>query len=215
MQAIDRATIEDVGIPRLLLMEHAGLAIARQVLRLLTEASPSVLICCGTGFNGGDGLAAARHLHRQGRAVRVILLGTAARLRDEPAIYARIARQLGIPLQELARGGALDGLVPPLSSHGVIVDALLGIGMRGPVREPARSLIGLINAAGRPVVSADIPSGLNGDSGLVEGAAVRATVTVAFGCVKQGCLRGEGPAHTGELVVEDLTIPPALLEAVA
>ena len=95
----------------------------------------------------------------------------------------------------------------------VIIDALLGIGMRGPVREPIRSLIDRMNRSGKPIVAADIPSGLDGDTGHPQGIAVKATVTVAFGCLKQGCFMHEGPAHVGAPTVDPIALPPTLLEA--
>lgn len=211
MQAIDETAIHTFGIPRLLLMEHAGLALARAVAARLRRAPGSVVVCCGSGYNGGDGLAAARHLHDWGVALRVILTGAADRLRAEPALYARILRRVGVTLQELDESAARAHIEGWLAHAALIVDALLGIGVTGAVRDPARGLIELMNRSGRPIVAADVPSGLNADTGAVQGVAVRATTTVTFGLPKQGCLRGEGPAHTGRLIVDPITIPRAVL----
>ena len=212
MQAIDRAAIERFCIPRLLLMEHAGLALARAVRSLLPRPSRPVLVCCGTGFNGGDGLAAARHLHTWGYPLRVLLAGSLASLRDEPAVYAAILRRLRLAVTECASVGVLRRVDDWWRHCALIVDALLGIGVRGAVREPTASVIDRMNRAGRPIVSADIPSGLNADTGRVQGIAVKATVTVTFGLVKRGCLVAEGPAHTGSLLVDPITLPPHLLK---
>jgi NAD(P)H-hydrate epimerase len=211
MRAIDAAAMETLGIPRLLLMDHAGLALARAVRTLAPNGSAAIAVCCGIGFNGGDGLAAARHLHEWGYPVRVLVAGPLDRLREEPAVYARILRGLGLELRECATTKEAAALGPWLADSGVIIDALLGIGAQGTVREPAASLITRMNGAGKPIVSADIPSGLDGDSGRAQGAAVRAAVTVAFGLPKRGCLIAEGPAHVGELVIDPITIPQALL----
>ena len=208
MQAIDAAAIDTLGIPRLLLMEHAGLAVARAV-RALRPPPASVVACCGSGFNGGDGLAAARHLHQWGYQLRIILAAPSASLAGEPAVFARILARLGVPLVEWTRPGQAP--LAPLAAAAVLVDALLGLGLRGPVREPAASLIQHMNASRAPIVAVDLPSGLDGDDGSIHGPAVRAAVTVTFGLPKQGCVQGAGPAHTGRLVVDDITFPPPLL----
>ena len=199
-------------------MEHAGLAIARAVSslshdRLAAGSEPAVLVCCGTGYNGGDGLCAARHLHDWGYAPRVVLTGRLEQLREDPLVYARIVQRLGIPLRELTDLEGRGSVERWVESCALIIDALLGIGVRGAVREPAASLIDCINRSGKPIVAADIPSGLDGDTGLPQGRAVHATVTVTFGLPKRGCLIGQGPAHVGTLVVDSITIPRTLLES--
>lgn len=212
MQAMDRAAIETVGIPRLLLMEHAGMAVARQAQLLAPDRSLPVVICCGRGFNGGDGLAAARHLYAGGYAVHLALAERVDQLREEPAVYAHIAMRLDVPLREVTGEGDIAPVEAWMSSCGLIIDALLGIGARGPVREPMASLIDRMNRSGKPILSVDIPSGLDADHGHVQGIAVKATVTVTFGLPKQGCFVAEGPAHAGTLVVDPITIPRAILE---
>ena len=210
MQQIDAEAIETCGIPRLLLMEHAGLAVAHAAASL--SRAGAVLVCCGTGYNGGDGLCAARHLHHWGYAPRVVLAGRLDQLRDEPMIYATIVQRVGIPLMELAGPSDLALVEQWAASSALIIDALLGLGVRGAVREPIASMIDRLNASGQPIVSADIPSGLDGDTGLPQGRAVKATVTVTFGLPKRGCLEAQGPAHVGTLIVDSITIPRTLLE---
>jgi NAD(P)H-hydrate epimerase len=223
MQEIDATAIQTLGIPRLLLMEHAGLAVAKAVRALCPpphqrgwcggpREGGTVVVCCGTGYNGGDGLAAARHLHDWGYAMRILLTGSVDRLREEPAVYAAILQRLAVPIRECPAGQGLpDDVKWIVAGADVIVDALLGIGIRGAVREPVRSLIACVNRAGRPVVSADVPSGLDADTGDIQGAAVKASVTVAFGLPKRGCYVKEGPAHAGSLIVDSISIPRHLL----
>ena len=212
MQQIDAAAIETLGIPRVLLMEHAGLAVVRAVHQVVPDPSAPLVVCCGTGWNGGDGLAAARHLHERGHPLRVLVTGPLDRLREEPATYARILRGLGLTLVECLGPEGLGDLDRWLAGCRLVIDALLGIGARGAVREPAASVIERINQSGKPVVAVDLPSGVDADTGRVQGVAVRATMTVAFGRAKRGCLLAEGPAHTGTLVVDPITIPRRLLE---
>ena len=192
-------------------MDHAGLAIARAVHTVTPDVSTPVLICGGPGFNGGDGLAAGRHLAGWGYPVRVIVTGRLNHLREEPAAFARIAQALGIELRECASAADVSGCDPWFAHAGVIVDALLGVGTQGAVREPAASLIARMNGSGKPVVSADVPSGLDADTGHVQGIGVRAAVTVTFGLPKQGLRIADGPAHVGSLVVDAITIPQRLL----
>lgn len=211
MHDMDRAAIETMGIPRLLLMDHAGLAVARAVHELLDGRPDPVLVCAGSGYNGGDGLSAGRHLRGLGHPVRVLLAGDPERLREEPAVYARILERLGGVIEPVRDASEAASRAGRFSECAAIVDALLGIGAQGLVREPAASLIRLMNASGKPVVCADVPSGLHADSGRVQGIAVRAARTVAFGLAKQGCLMAEGPAHAGRLTVDPITIPESLL----
>jgi len=228
MQEIDRTAIDRFKIPRLLLMDHAGLALAHAASALRSGSSATaaaapatgspqraspILLCCGTGYNGGDGLSAARHLHAWGIPLHVLVAGRRAQLRDEPATYATILERLGVSLAECLTSEDVEVSSHWMSDASVIIDALLGIGMRGPVREPIRSLIDRMNCSGKPIVAADIPSGLDGDSGHPQGIAVKAAVTVAFGSPKQGCFMHEGPAHAGALTVDPITLPRALLEA--
>lgn len=215
MQGIDATAIETLGIPRLLLMEHAGLAVARSARVLLPRSTAPILVCCGTGFNGGDGLAAARHLHERGYALHVLVAGRLADLRAEPATFAAILQRLGLPILEVTGPEAWPRVDQALERCGLVIDALLGIGTTGVVREPIASLIERLNRSGKPIIAVDLPSGLDGDTGLVQGIAVRATATVAFGRPKQGCFLQAGPAHVGSLTVDSITIPRALLDSAA
>ncbi len=213
MQRIDSTAIDTIGIPRLLLMEHAGLAVAHAVAQLRDGVTPlRVLICAGTGFNGGDGLAAARHLLGWGADVQVVLAGRITHLRDEPAIYANLLQRLGVSITECGAVADVAALASRWIDRAIVVDALLGIGARGQVREPIHSMIAAINQLGRPIVAADVPSGLDADTGAVLGGAVRAAVTVTFGLAKQGLFRGAGPTCVGRLIIDPIGLPPALLQ---
>ncbi len=214
MQQIDATAVDRLGIPRLLLMDHAGLAVATAALGMISRPDAALLLCCGSGFNGGDGLAAARHLLNHRVRLHLVLACRRTALRGEPAIFAVILQRLGLPFIEWEPGGAgiPQQVGRAMAEADLLVDALLGLGLRGPVREPTASLITLMNQSGKPILAVDLPSGLDGDTGAVHGVAARATTTVTFGRVKHGCLIGEGPAHTGALLVEPITFPRHLLE---
>jgi NAD(P)H-hydrate epimerase len=213
MQWIDAIAIQGYHIPRLLLMEHAGQALANAVIRHIGRRvrRPAALICCGSGYNGGDGLCAAWHLTHAGWSVAVVVTSALRQLRDEPAIYANILIAQGVLMTEVTAESAIDRLKRPLSQADVIVDALLGIGLRGPVRPTTAALIRRLNNAGRPIISADVPSGLDGDTGRPMGEAIRARATVTFGLIKRGLRTPTGRRYAGRIVVDDLGIPPAAI----
>lgn len=202
MIALDRRAIEEFGIPSLLLMENAGRAVADVVDRL----SPAgvVRVVCGAGSNGGDGLVAARHLHNRGYDVTVLLLGEPPPGSDA-GVNLRIARKL------VSVGGDAACLAEPA---GAIVDAIFGTGLSRPVAGPPADVIARINAVDRrasPVVSVDLPSGLDADAGEPLGSAVRASITVTLGLPKVGFQNPKAAPYVGRLVVADIGIPRELL----
>ena len=211
MRRLDTRAIDRIGIPRLLLMDHAGLAIARAV-RTLAPSSGLVLACCGTGYNGGDGLAALRHLSGWGYAVRALIAGGPEQLREEPATFARLLARLGVPVDAWTPGAGQRRASSWFTRASVIIDALLGVGARGAAREPVAAIIRRINAAGRPVVCADVPSGVDADTGAASGDAVQGTMTVTFGVCKRGLATRAGRRLAGRLVVDPITLPIAWLE---
>lgn len=214
MREIDHRAQEEFGIPEVLLMEHAGAAVAAEALRLVgtRPARGRVLVLAGAGANGGDGLVTARHLDNRGVNVSVILLADRDRISGAARTNLKIVERLSIPLEEVP---SLPGWRRWRSRHGegvyrLIVDALLGTGVSGRVREPARSAISWINRQPCAVLSVDLPSGLSADTGRPCGAAVRATSTVTCGLPKQGLLRTGAQAWTGRLVVADISLPRVL-----
>ncbi len=203
MYVIDR-NAEWLGVPRLTLMENAGAAVARHVLKFQT---PNVLVICGTGDNGGDGYVAARHIHAAGRRVRVIALGEP---REELAQlnYRALKRLWGVEIEVSQTALELLALQDWFGWAGVIVDAVLGTGIRGVLREPHATAIELMNLAPAPKVAVDVPSGLDPDTGEVRDKAVRAALTVTFHKAKRGLLAPHAARYVGEVVVEQIGIPP-------
>jgi NAD(P)H-hydrate epimerase len=195
-RALDEWAIGERGIPSLELMERAGKGLAEAVEAEVP--SGPVVIVCGKGNNGGDGLVAARLLREWGHDVRVLLLGDAGDLRgDARANYERLPGPDPKPFSEQALQGAA-----------AIVDAILGTGFSGEPREPAASAIEAINRArSARVIACDIPSGVDGSTGEIAGAAVRADTTVTFHAAKPGLWIAPGKGHAGEVRVIDIGIP--------
>ncbi len=211
MQALDRRATRDYGIPTLLLMEQAGTAIAQALHARVASPSSQIVCLAGRGHNGGDGLAAMRLMQAAGCQPVVFLLGARSALRDEPALYATILERVGVPLHELVTESVWQQLAQTLPQADWIVDALLGTGFSGAATPEVVRAIQLLNASGRPILAVDTPSGLHVDTGAVAPVAVQATVTVTFGWPKHGFFQGEGPRCVGELIVEPIGFPPALL----
>jgi hydroxyethylthiazole kinase-like uncharacterized protein yjeF len=193
MRATDRWAIEERGVPSLDLMERAGEGLAAVVAR--HALSGRVAVVCGKGNNGGDGLVAARLLRQVGREVDVLAVAPPEELRGDAAEQLR--RLPGEP--------PLPFEASRLKSAGAIVDALLGTGATGPPREPA--VIEAINAAGAPVVAADVPSGVDASTGEAAGPAVSAVATATFHQAKPGLWIHPGKAHAGAVEVIAIGIP--------
>jgi NAD(P)H-hydrate epimerase len=195
MGAVDAWAVEGCGIPVSELMERAGKALAGAVAAALPEGR--IAIVCGKGNNGGDGLVAARRLRITGRPVDVILVWPEdgnAEVREQ---LARLPGPRPLPWTS----GCLD------RADG-IVDAVLGTGARGPLREPVAQVIEAIAARGVPVVSADVPSGVDASTGEIAEAAVTATATVTFHRAKPGLWIAPGKQHAGQVVIAGLQLPP-------
>jgi len=189
MRRVDAAAIAG-GTPGIVLMHRAGMAVAGQALEMV-PAGGRILVLCGPGNNGGDGYVAAHLLAQAGRAVDLRALGDPARLSGDAALAA--AEWTG-PV-----GRVEDGC--EFGEPDLVIDALFGAGLSRDIEGEARGTIEAVNAAGRPVLAVDVPSGLDGDTGRVRGAAVRATCTVTFVALKPGHLLQPGRALCGGLHV--------------
>jgi ADP-dependent NAD(P)H-hydrate dehydratase / NAD(P)H-hydrate epimerase len=193
MRATDRWAIDERGVPSLDLMEAAGEGLAGVIARRAPVGR--VAIVCGKGNNGGDGLVAARLLRQAGRDVDVLAVAPPDELRGDAAVQlGRLPGEPPAPFDAARLEGA-----------GGIVDALLGTGATGPPREPA--VIEAMNAAGAPIVAADVPSGVDASTGEVAGAAVRAVATATFHRAKPGLWIHPGKAHAGDIEVIAIGIP--------
>ncbi len=206
IQRLDRIAIDRYGIPSIILMENAGRAVAREVLKLLKKRkNHRVRIVCGQGNNAGDGLVAARHLMNDGLDVKVFIIGKGSCLKEDAAVNYRILKLFKYPVVEL--GPNDTSITRDIKKAGVVVDAIFGVGLNREVPDPIRKVIEIINKNAKKVVAVDIPSGLDGSTGKIYGACVKADVTVCFSLLKKGFLKNDGPAYIGKVVVADIGIP--------
>jgi ADP-dependent NAD(P)H-hydrate dehydratase / NAD(P)H-hydrate epimerase len=189
------------------LMEVAGIKAARVALNLWNENPGPVVVLCGRGNNGGDGLVVARHLHKHGMRVSVFMVeGTGKALSNECATNQRILESLGTEVQ-IASASDLEPVKSALIQSTLVVDALLGTGLDRKVEGILAELINLINESGKTVLALDMPSGVNSDSGQIMGCAVQAQTTVTFGFLKAGLLCHPGALHAGEIILADIGMP--------
>jgi hydroxyethylthiazole kinase-like uncharacterized protein yjeF len=206
IRKIEKTAIEAIGIPSLVLMDHAGRAVAESVVKYLkNKKRPKVVIVCGSGNNGGDGLVAARYLTMAGIKTDVFLIGTPDDLKPDPKIFYRTLAPLGLRVK--ARKEIDHSFTGSLATADVVIDALFGIGLNRQVTGVYRKVIEAMNAEARRIWAADIPSGLDGTSGHVRGVAAKAFKTVSFSFLKTGFFRNEGPRHTGRIELADIGIP--------
>lgn len=191
------AGAQERGIPGGVLMERAGAQMAS--LALERFAPSRALVISGGGNNGGDGFVIARELHRSG--VEVAVLATKGEYEGDPATNLEALRNLGVRLI------SAEDLDSELTQADLVVDALLGTGFSGEVREKEAGIIEKMNSASAPVLAVDVPSGVDGATGEVQGVAVSADLTVCAHAVKVGCVISPGHEHSGEVVAVDIGIP--------
>lgn len=201
VRELDRRSIEEFHIPGIVLMENAARAVAEVALKMLNTTNAQVAIVCGNGNNGGDGFAAARHLHNAD--ARVTLIDASHDLKGDALTMSRIAEAMKIP-----RLGK-----PDQRKYDLIVDAVFGTGL---TRAPAgafATLIDWINQSKTPVLAIDVPSGLDCDSGNPLGPCVRATRTVTFVGEKIGFACSVSHLFTGEVIVAGIGCPRELIKS--
>ncbi len=204
MAAIDRTTIEQYQIPGVVLMENAGRAVALEIEKFLgSVAGKHIVIFCGKGNNGGDGYVIARHLANRQACVSVFLAGEKSQVKGDALVNLTILDRMAIPVQEIS---SLDQ-IPALNSIDCIVDALLGTGVTGPVVGFLGQLIDFINGLGAPIISVDLPSGIETDTGAVHGACIHSTLTVTMAHLKTGLLFSPGRDFAGDIILADISVP--------
>jgi ADP-dependent NAD(P)H-hydrate dehydratase / NAD(P)H-hydrate epimerase len=209
MREMDRQAEDNLGISEELLMENAGAASYQVLSREFGVAGRRYVIFCGIGNNGGDGLVVARHILSDGGTPKVLLVGDPDRFRGAAKTNLKIVERLPIEVKRVKEIAAVRSSV--IHSDG-IVDALFGTGLDRAVSGIYEQVIELINLSGKPVLSLDIPSGINGDTGEVMGAAVQADHTVTFGLPKIGNMLYPGYGLCGKLHLSRISFPPVLCD---
>lgn len=213
MREIDRKTIEEIGIPGAVLMENAGIRIAREIAdRFPCLADERIVVVAGKGNNGGDGLVVARHLSSLGAEPTVILLAAGADLRGDAALNFGIAEKLGLNVKQAPTAEAWKKARRELFQASIIVDAIFGTGLQKAAGGVFAAAINDINRARGFTIAVDIPSGLSSDTPLLIGPAVRADLTIALAAPKISHVLPPAEEYVGTLDVVGIGIPEALFE---
>jgi NAD(P)H-hydrate epimerase len=203
MKAIDSYTIDTIGIPAIVLMERAALSVADVVKKHAIEKD-RILVVCGIGNNGADGIATARILHLEGYSVDILMVGDQSKLSSLVNKQLNIAENLGIAIYNNIS----------MISYTIIVDALFGIGLNKPVTGVYETIINDMNLGEHTIFSVDIPSGLSADTGKALSVAVKANHTITFGFNKVGMVIYPGVEYAGEVTVADIGFPDIALQEV-
>jgi len=208
MREADRYTIEDIGIPSLVLMENAG----RQVVAAMEASYEArleghVAVLCGRGSNGGDGFVVARTLLQRGIDASVFVIGALADVRGDARTNLDILGRLGVTVVEIGDEQAWELHFSEISKCSLIVDAIFGTGLRSAVAGMMETVIADVNAADIPIVAVDLPSGLSADTPHLPGDCIDASLTVTLGALKLPLVLPPGEAFAGDVVIADIGIP--------
>ena len=215
MQEMDRRTIEDFGIPGMVLMENAGRGATRFFLKQFPDIeNQRVGVIAGRGNNGGDGYVMARYLKQKGAHVKVYLLAAADSVQGDAATNLQFLKPLDVPIVEIPDKASFSKHRSEMAGLDVWIDAILGTGLKSDVKGFFKAVIEFINGLNKPVFAVDIPSGLNSDTGQVCGTCIRAIATSTFAFAKTGHVIHPGTQYTGALDIVDIGIPSPIVEEV-
>lgn len=210
VRAFDAWAIEQMGVPGAVLMENAAGNCTRLILEQFSDAcAAGVCVFCGCGNNGGDGFVVARQLYNAGVSVKIVIGGDAAKIGGDAKVNFEIAKKMGLPMSALEMDSAdlCRAVELQVEGCGLIVDAVLGTGLQGQLKESAALLISAINSHNVPIMSVDIPSGLDCDTGMPLPVCIEAAVTVTFVAVKKGfAANPDSRQATGRVFVADIGI---------
>lgn len=210
MRALDRATIDDIGVPAITLMETAGRAVAAAAVRMLSDSRGHIAVICGPGNNGGDGFVVARVLRDRGLDAVVYLAVARAAIKGDAKAHLEILERAGGVVRSIATPAELDEIGDFIARAALVVDGLFGIGPVRPIEGHLAEVVGLVNTAPQRL-AIDIPSGLDSDTGRALGAVVEADRTVTMGALKIALVSAPGFAHCGEIEIADIGIPTAVV----
>lgn len=210
MRGIDRLASERFGIPSLILMENAGRSVASEAEKMFKNKLSSIAIICGYGNNGGDGFVAGRHLVNKGYKVNIYLVGKSKKMSDSTKINFNILNKMKIKIRKINRQGQILSLARMLKKAQLIIDAIFGIGIKGELDKFYCQLIQAINNFRVPILSVDIPSGLDADRGVALPVAIKAKKTVTMGLMKKGFLNTVAKKFLGKVVIGNISLPKQL-----
>jgi NAD(P)H-hydrate epimerase len=209
VRQVDRLAIEQYRIPGIVLMENASRGVADAAEAMLRDSGGrQILILCGGGNNGGDGLAAARHLHNRGFDVSIGLCTDPAGYKGDALVNWQIVQAMALPCFSASPDTILQ------SSAHLIIDAIFGTGLSQPPRPPFDQIAQAVNDSARPVLAVDLPSGLDCDTGQPLGPCIRAIQTVTFVAEKAGFVQEQARMYLGQVTVTDIGCPRELIERV-
>src|SRR5215470_6110305 len=215
MRDADKRTIEDIGIPSLVLMENAGRqAVAAMEAMYSDMQDRRVAVLCGHGNNGGDGFVIARTLAQRDVDVSVFLIGRVADVRGDARANLEILGRLGLTVVEVADSQAWELHFSEVSDCTLVVDAIFGTGLNAPVSGLVESVVADVNASGIPIVAIDLPSGLSADSHEPIGPSIEAGLTVTLAAPKLPLVLPPADLRAGDIVIADIGIPGEVIDAV-
>src|SRR5512134_355032 len=215
MREADRRTIDEIGIPSIVLMENAGRqAVAAMEAAFDDLATSHVAVLCGRGNNGGDGFVVARTLAQRGVDSTVFLLGTVADVRGDARTNLEVLGRVGLAVVEIANAQDWELHFSEVSECDLIVDAMVGTGFSGALSGLLETVVADVNGLGVPVVAIDLPTGVSADSHEVAGSAIEASMTVTLAAPKIPLVLPPADSHGGDLVIADIGIPLPVIDEV-
>ncbi len=208
MKKLDALAIARYGIPAIILMENAGRSAAQEALKMLPKKGiRRVALFCGYGNNGGDGFVCARHLINQGIQARIYLVGEKKQFSRETKLNYQILSKLKQKFEPVKNSKAFGKLTQEIKKCQLIIDGIFGIGLKGGLNQFYQELFSTLNSAQAPILSLDIPSGLDADTGKPLGGAIQAVKTITFGLLKKGLIKPQACKFTGKITVADISLP--------
>lgn len=213
MHLMDQFTMNELGLPGTVLMENAGARVVEEIVCSMTKVDEKIIILAGAGNNGGDGFVIARRLHDLNVPAQLWLLADPKKLQGDAKVHFQVYEKRGLPVFYIKKEG-IKNLKRELEQASIIVDAMIGTGVKGEVKDPFKEVINLVNqfAEHKLIIAVDIPSGLSSDDGKVQGIAIKATKTITFVFPKKGFFLNDGPKHIGEWKAVDISVPPNIVD---
>lgn len=210
MGKMDKSTIEEYGVPGIVLMENAGREVANVIIDLWRKSkcdNKKIAVICGKGNNGGDGFVAARHLINNGFDVKVVILSSPEKIKGDARVNLDILLNIGADIKYILKEADIEKIYYFCCKSFIIVDAIFGTGLKGNIRGVASKVISTINEIKVPKLAVDIPSGVCGNTGRILGDAIKAQWTVTMALPKIGLTLYPGAEHVGKLITADIGMP--------